>query len=153
MKVVQGVVRKIQIVFRHDAKCTDDSQRAAVFTVELVDSIAINNQLPLIAPRQVEIAHQAFQRIVFIPVARVVHARPFVAAIPRVVFARITRRASDMAALRCLSAAVVSVVREDAQAVPARAGSGSAEPPVRFAAAISAWSFGTLAPGAWRDEA
>ena len=53
-----------------------------------------------------------------------------------------------MAALRCLNAALVLVVREDAQQFLRGLVQGSAEPPVRFAAAISAWSFGTLAPGA-----
>ena len=77
-------------MFRHDPKRTGGGQRAAVFAVELVESIAINNQLPLVAARQVEVAHQAIPRIVFIAVARVVHTRPIVAPVPRVVLARIT---------------------------------------------------------------
>jgi hypothetical protein len=89
VKVVQGVVRKIEIVFRYDAKCTDDSQRAAVFAVELVDSLAINNQLSLVATRQVEVAHQGFPRIVFITVAWVVHPRPLVVGTSGVGLARI----------------------------------------------------------------
>lgn len=90
MKVVQGVVRKIEIVFRHHRERTNGGQRAAIFAVELVDSIALNNQLPLVGARQVEVAHQGFTRIVFITVPRVVHAQPVTAAVPRVVFARIT---------------------------------------------------------------
>ena len=49
--VLKSVVRKIKIVFRHDAKRPDGGQRAAVFAVELVDSVAINDQLPLVAAR------------------------------------------------------------------------------------------------------
>jgi hypothetical protein len=53
VKVVQGVVRKTEIVFRHDPKRADGGQRAAVFAVELVNSIAVNDQFPLVGPRQV----------------------------------------------------------------------------------------------------
>ena len=77
-------------MFRHDAERADDGQRAAVVAVELVDSVAIKNQLPLVAARQVEIAHQGFPRIVFIPVAWVVHARA--AVLPAVTFARVISR-------------------------------------------------------------
>lgn len=51
VEVLQSVARKIKIVFRHDAKRADGGQRAAVFAVELVDSVAINDQLPLVAAR------------------------------------------------------------------------------------------------------
>lgn len=57
---------------------------------KLVDSIAINDQLPLVASRQVEIPHQDVTRVAFIPVARLVHTRPLIATIPGVVFAWIT---------------------------------------------------------------
>jgi hypothetical protein len=87
VEVLKGFVRKIEILFRHDAERTDDGQRAAVFAVKLVDSIAINDQLPLVASRQVEVPHQDVTRVVFIPIARVVHTRPFIATIPGVVFA------------------------------------------------------------------
>jgi hypothetical protein len=99
VKVLQGAVRNIEIVFRHDAEGAYCGQRAAVFAVQLIDSVAINDQPPLVAARQVEIAHQGFPRIVIIPVAWVVHARPFV-AIPRVVFARITPSSVGHRALR-----------------------------------------------------
>jgi hypothetical protein len=112
-------VRKIEIVFRYDAKCADDSQRAAVFSVELVDSIAIDDQFALVAARQVEVAHQAVARIVFIPVAWVVDTRTLVAPIPRAVFARIAPSRIGHGSLRCFIAAV-SVVCEDALAVAAR---------------------------------
>jgi hypothetical protein len=82
-------VRKIEIMFRHDPKRTDGRQRAAVFTVKLVNSVAVNDQLSPVAARLVEIAHQGFPRIVFIPVARVVNARPLVVGISGVVLPRI----------------------------------------------------------------
>src|SRR5207248_1692892 len=78
-------VRKIEIVFRYDPKRTDGGQRAAVFAVKLVNSVAVNDQFPLVTSRQIEVAHQAISRIVFIAVARVVHAPPLVLGITGVV--------------------------------------------------------------------
>jgi hypothetical protein len=88
VEVFESLLQKIEIVFGHDPKCAHGGERAAVFAVELVDSLAINDQFPLITARQIEIAHQDVTRVVCIPVARVVHARPLVAGIAR--FARIT---------------------------------------------------------------
>ena len=51
VQVPQSVVRKLEIVFRHDTKRTDRGQRAAVFAVKLVDSIAVDDQFALVAPR------------------------------------------------------------------------------------------------------
>jgi hypothetical protein len=82
-------VWKIEIAFRDDAKRPDSGQRSAVFAVKLVHSVALNNQLALVAARQVEIAHQGVPRIVLVPVARVVHARPLVGGTTGVVLARI----------------------------------------------------------------
>jgi hypothetical protein len=98
VKVLEGVVRKIEIVFRHDAKRTDGGQRAAVPAVKLEDSITVSDQFPLVAARQVEVTHQAVTRIVFIPVARST-ALPFIAAIPNVV-SRITPSSVRHRALR-----------------------------------------------------
>lgn len=88
-EVPQRVMRKIEIVFGDDPECTDSGQRSAVCAVTLVDSIAASNKLALVAARQVEIAHQGFPRIVLITVVWVVHVRPFVAAISRLVLPRI----------------------------------------------------------------
>src|SRR4029077_1622731 len=44
VEALKGVVRKIEIVFRHDTKRADGSQRKAVFAVKLVDSIPVNDQ-------------------------------------------------------------------------------------------------------------
>jgi hypothetical protein len=73
---------------RHSERA-DDDQRATVLAVQLVDTVATNDQLALLAARQVEVVHQAVARIVVIPVA-VVYARPFVDTIALAVFARIT---------------------------------------------------------------
>ena len=89
-QVFEGVVVDVEVVFGHDPKGADGGQRAAVLAVQLVDTVAIDDQLALLAARQVEVVHQAVARIVVVPVALVVHARPFVAAIPLAVFARIT---------------------------------------------------------------
>ena len=144
VEVLQGVVRYIEIMFRHNPKCTDGGQRAAVFAVQLVDSIAVNDQFAFVAARQVDVAHQGLAAIVWIQVAHVVHTRPIVAAIPRVVVARITPSSIGHGSLRCLRAAVW-VVREDALAVAARGGSGRAPSARAFRAAFSAWSGRTRA--------
>jgi hypothetical protein len=149
VEVVQGVVRKIEIAFRHDAERADGSQRAAVFAVKIVDSVAINDQFPLVAARQVEVAHQGVPRIV-IPVARVVHALPFIAAIPNVVLAwiipsSVRHRSSVRRSCGC-------VVREDALAVAARGISG-ADTPERGAAAFRRGLERIIARRAERDQA
>jgi hypothetical protein len=59
-------------VFRHDAERADGRQRAAVFAVKLVHSVAVNDQFPLIATRQIKVVHQSVAGIVWNPVARVV---------------------------------------------------------------------------------
>ena len=60
------------------------------------DAIAINDQLALVAARQVEVVRQAIARIVVVPVAFVVHARPSVVAVPLAVLAWGTPSASDI---------------------------------------------------------
>ena len=88
-QVFEGVVVDVEVVFGHDAKGADGGQRAAVFAVQLVDAVTVNDQLALVAARQVEVAHQAVARIV-VPVAFVVHARA--AVLPLVTVARIISR-------------------------------------------------------------
>jgi hypothetical protein len=89
LEALKGVVRKIEIVFRHDAKRADGSQRKAVLAVKLVDSIPVHDQFALVATRQVEVVHQAVARIVVVPVALIVHAWLFVVTVQLAVFARI----------------------------------------------------------------
>ena len=71
----------VEVLFGHDAEGADGGQRAAVLAVQLVDAIAVDDQLALVAARQVEVVHQAVARIVVVPVTLVVHARPPVVAI------------------------------------------------------------------------
>jgi hypothetical protein len=58
--------------------------------VQFVDSVAVYNQLALLAARHVQVVHQAVARILVVPVALVVHARALVTAFPLPVVARIT---------------------------------------------------------------
>ena len=89
-QVVERVVVDVEVLFGHDPERADGGQRAAVLAVQLVDAVTIDDQLALLAARQVEVAHQAVARIVVVAVPLVVHARPSVVAIPLAVFARIT---------------------------------------------------------------
>jgi hypothetical protein len=52
-------------------------------------AVAIDDQLALNTARQVKVVHQAVARIVIIPIAFFVHARPVVIAIRPAVLARI----------------------------------------------------------------
>jgi hypothetical protein len=140
VEVVERVTRKIQVVFRHDPKDADGGKRPTVFTVQFVHSVTVNHQFALVTARQVEIPHQPVPRIAIVPVARIVHAWPFVAAIAHIGVAWISPSSIGHGSLRCFSA-VGFVVREDALAVAARAHSGSAEVPGRVAAAFGAWSW------------
>jgi hypothetical protein len=137
VEVLRGVVRKIKLVFRHDAERADGCQRTAVFAVELIDSIALNDQFALVTARQVEVVHQPVARIVVVPVALVIHARPFVNAIPRTAFARITSSIGHHS-VRCCCNLGLSGRR------PGRfcegVVQGRAVAPGRNAAAFRAWS-------------
>ena len=64
----------VEVVLGHDPKGTDGGQRAAVLAVQLVDTVTMQDQLALLAARQVEVAHQALAWIV-VAVPFVVHAR------------------------------------------------------------------------------
>ena len=67
-QVVERVAVDVEVVFGDDPEGADGGQRAAVLAVQLVDAITINDQLPLLAARQVEVVHQAVARIVVVPV-------------------------------------------------------------------------------------
>ncbi|HEY7291187.1 MAG TPA: hypothetical protein VH583_15230 [Vicinamibacterales bacterium] len=51
VEVIERVARKIQIVLWHDPKGADRGKGSAVFAVQLVHSIAINNQFTLVVSR------------------------------------------------------------------------------------------------------
>jgi hypothetical protein len=87
---VERVVADVELVLGNDTKGADRGQCSAVLAVQFVDTVTINDQLAFLPARQVEVAHQAVARIVVVPLALVVHARPFVAAIQLAVFAQIT---------------------------------------------------------------
>jgi len=132
VEVVERFARKIRVAFRHDPKGADGGQRPAVFAVQLVDSVAVNDQFAHVTARQVEIKHQRVPWIATVPVARIVHSRLFVTAFARFVFARITPSSIGHGFPPVLQCCCFSVVREDALAVPASVVQGSAEAPVRF---------------------
>ncbi|MGH9372153.1 MAG: hypothetical protein ACRD15_11540 [Vicinamibacterales bacterium] len=88
--MVEGVAVDVEVLFGHDTEGADRGQGTAVLAVQLVDTVTINDQLALLAARQIEVVHQAVEWTVVVLVAVVVHARQFVVAIPVAVFARIT---------------------------------------------------------------
>jgi hypothetical protein len=51
LKVLKSIARKVQIVFRHDPKRADSGKRPAVFAIQLVHSVAVNDQFALVATR------------------------------------------------------------------------------------------------------
>jgi hypothetical protein len=61
--VCEGVVVDVEIVLGHDPKGANGGRRAAVLAVQFVDSVAVHNQLPVLAARQVQVVHQAVARL------------------------------------------------------------------------------------------
>jgi hypothetical protein len=116
-QVVERLVVDVEVVFGHDPEGADGGQRTAILAIQLVYTVTINDQLALLSARQVEVVHQAVARIVVVPVALVVHARPSVAVFTRITPSSVRHRPS-------LLGAAAWVVREDALAVTARGGSG-----------------------------
>ena len=88
-QVFERLVVDVEVVLGHDPKGADGGQRAAVVAVQLVDAVTVHNQLALLAARQVEVAHQAFTRVV-VAVPFVVHA--LAAVLPPVTLARVISR-------------------------------------------------------------
>ena len=81
-EMIEGLVVSIEILLGHDTEGADAGQCSAIVAVQFVDAITIDEQLALFAAWQIEVAHQSVVRIVIVPVALVVDARPLVAAIP-----------------------------------------------------------------------
>jgi phosphoglycerate dehydrogenase-like enzyme len=122
-EVVERVVADVELVLGNDTEGADGGQCSAVLAVQFVNTVTINDQLALLAARQVEVAHQAVARIVIAPVPLVVHARLFVAVIPLPEIARITPSSvRHRFLLTCVL--LFGFVREDALAVAARGDSG-----------------------------
>jgi hypothetical protein len=89
-EVAEGIVVGVEVLFGHDTESADRGQRTAGLAIQLVHTVAVNDQLALLAARQVEVVHQSVAGIVIVPVTLVVHARALVAAMPFSVLARIT---------------------------------------------------------------
>jgi hypothetical protein len=130
LEALKGVVRKIEIVFRHDAKRSDGSQRKAVLAVKLVDSIPVHDQFALVATRQVEVVHQAVARVVGVPVALVVHARTPIIAFAQIIPSWVVHEPSR----------VLLAVVEGSRADTAQGDSGVAVRAGSKTAALNAWS-------------
>jgi hypothetical protein len=143
LKMVERTPVSVEVRFGHDAEGADSGQGAARLAVQLVNAVAMDDQLALLAARQVEVVHQGVARVVIIPVAVLVYARPFLIAVPLAVLARIVPSSVRHRPSFARTACAAWVVREDALAVSARGCSGKREAPGRVAAAISAWSVGT----------
>jgi hypothetical protein len=77
----------VEVLFGHNSERVDGGQRAAVLAVPLVHAVAIHHELAFLAARQVEVPRQGVARIVIIPVAVLVHARPFFIALALAVLA------------------------------------------------------------------
>jgi hypothetical protein len=108
----------VEVVLGHDPKRADGGERAAVLSVQLVDTVTDGDQLALLAARQVEVAHQAIARVQLVQVSAVVHTCvALVALTGSRVISRIEHGCPPDMALRW-------VVREGARAVAARGHSG-----------------------------
>jgi hypothetical protein len=113
---------------------------------EVADPNAMDHQFTLVAPRQVEVAHQGVTRIVIVPVAFVVHTRPFVVRTALAIFTRITPiecQTSPLLAWVLLFGLSVKTPWQFLRGLV----QGGAEAPGRFAAAFRTWSRGNLGAG------
>jgi hypothetical protein len=136
----------VEVVFGHDTEGTDCGQGPAVLAIQLVDPNAMDHQFTLVAPRQVEVAHQGVPRIVIVPVAFVVHTRPFVVRTALAIFTRITPiecQTSPLLAWVLLFGLSVKTPWQFLRGLV----QGGAEAPGRFAAAFRTWSRGNLGAG------
>ena len=114
----------VEVLFGHHSERADGGERPAVLAIEFVNAVTINDQLALLAAWQVEVVHQGVARIVIVPVAVLIHARPFVIAIVLAVIARIVPSSVGHRALLCAQLAPVGLSVKDALAVSARGCSG-----------------------------
>jgi hypothetical protein len=53
--VANGVVVGVEVLCGHDSERADGSQRTAVLAVQLVQTVAIDNELAFLAARQIEV--------------------------------------------------------------------------------------------------
>jgi hypothetical protein len=88
-EAAKRIVVRAEVLFGHDSERANGGESAAVLAIQIVHTVAIDNDLALLATRQVEVLHQRVARIVIISVRLAVDAGADVAAIPVVVLARI----------------------------------------------------------------
>jgi hypothetical protein len=88
-EVAERIVVCVEVLFRHHSERADGGQRTAVLAVQLVDIVAIDNELAFLAARQIEVVNQRVARLVIVSVPLAVDAGAVVAAIPVAVIARI----------------------------------------------------------------
>jgi hypothetical protein len=88
-EVANGVVVCVEVLFGHDSERADGGQRAAILAVQLVHTVAIDNEFAFLAAREIEVVNQAVARVVIVSVPLAVDAWAAIAAIPVVVLARI----------------------------------------------------------------
>jgi hypothetical protein len=87
--VSEGIVVGVEIVFGHHSERPDSGESAAVLAVQPVHTVAIDDELAVLAARQVELLNQRVARLVIVSVPLAVDAGAAVAAIPVVGLARI----------------------------------------------------------------
>jgi hypothetical protein len=143
-EVAERIVVCVEVLFGHDSERANGGESAVVLAVQLVDTIASDNELAFLAARQVEILHQKVARIVTVSVPLPVDAGAAIAAIQIVVLTGIVpssvrHRPSFGAQLAPVGLSVKTPWQCLRGAVQ-----GSAEAPGRVAAAINARSVGTL---------
>jgi hypothetical protein len=88
-EVAKGIVVGVEVLFGHNSERADGCEGATVLAIQIIDSIAVEDQLAFIAARQVHVAHQSVTRVVIVSVPIDIGAGSFVAAIHVAVIARI----------------------------------------------------------------
>jgi hypothetical protein len=80
-EVANGIGVGVEVLFWHDTERADRGQRTAVGAVQLVDAVAIDNQLAFLAAWQIEVVNQGVARVVIVSVPLAVDAGAAIAAI------------------------------------------------------------------------
>jgi hypothetical protein len=88
-ELTNGIVVGIEVLFGYDSERADGGQRTAVLAVQLVHTVAIDDELAFVATWKIEVVKQRVTRFVTVSVSLAVDSRADVAATPVVVLARI----------------------------------------------------------------
>jgi hypothetical protein len=89
VEVAKSFVLGGKVLFGYDSERADGGQRTAFLALQLVHTVAIDNELAVLAAWQIEVENQRVAGIVIVSVALAVDSRADVAATPVVVLARI----------------------------------------------------------------